>query len=63
MNYIDGYEKDRLVQITAKLRSVGLRLNKKDKSILLYFLEKAIQNNDRTLDAQRRLNIGGQHEE
>ena len=59
MNYIDGYEKDRLVQITAKLRSVGLRLNKKDKSILLYFLEKAIQNNDRTLDAQRRLNVGG----
>ena len=57
---IDGYEKDRLVQITAKLRSVGARLTKKDKRIMLYFLEKAIQNSETgTLDAQRRLNIGG----
>ena len=56
---IDGYEKDRLVQITAKLRSVGARLTKKDKRIMLYFLEKAIQNSDRTLDAQRRQKVGG----
>ena len=56
---IDGYEKETLVQIMSKLRSVGARLTKKDKRIMLYFLEKAIKNNDRTLDAQRRLNIGG----